>query len=145
METFRNNLLNSLHAIPTGDITYPIFEGIYLKVLDIHAPFKQKYVRGNDQPFMTKSLCKAIMVHTKLKNIYDRLPTSYCVQLLNKTKRNFYGNININKITDNRKFWKNIKPFFSNKTISASNFILYENDEIIRNEGEMAKKCNTYF
>ena len=42
------------------------------------------------------------------------------------------------------KFWKNIKSFFSNKTISASNFILYENDEIIRNEGEVAKKFNTY-
>ena len=143
MEVFRNNLLNSLHAIPTSDITYPIFEGMYLKILDIDAPFKQKYVRGNDQPFMTKSLCKAIMVRTKLKNIYYRLPTdenlrifkkqrNYCVKLLNKTKRNFYENINISKITDNRKFWKNIKPFFSNKIISASNFILYENDEIIR-------------
>ena len=69
----------------------------------------------------------------------------HCVKLLNKTKRNFYGNINISKIIDNRKFWKNIKPFFSNKTISASNFILYENDEIIKNEGEVAEKFNTYF
>ena len=70
VEAFRNNLLNSLHAIPTGDITYPIFEGIYLKILDIHAPFKQKYVCGNDQPFVTKSLCKAIMVRTELKSIF---------------------------------------------------------------------------
>ena len=75
VEAFRNNLLNSLHAIPTGDITYPIFEGIYLNILDIHAPFKQEYVGGNDQPFMTKSLRKAIMVRTKLNNIYYRLPT----------------------------------------------------------------------
>ena len=48
---------------------------------------------------------------------------NYCVQLLNNTKRNFYGNINISKITDNRKFWKNIKCHFpSNKTIPAFNY-----------------------
>ena len=105
---------------------------------------------------MTKSLRKAIIVRTKLKNIYYRLPTdenlrifkkqrNYCVKLLNKSKMNFYGNINISKITDNRKLWKIITPFFSTKTISASNFILYENDEIIRNEGEVAEKLNTYF
>ena len=55
---------------------------------------------------MTKSLRKAIMVRTKLKNIYYRLPTdeklrifkkqrNYCVKLLHKTKRNFYGNIGV--------------------------------------------------
>ena len=29
VEAFKNNLLNSLHAIPTGDITYPIFFGAH--------------------------------------------------------------------------------------------------------------------
>ena len=88
VEAFRNNLLNSLHAIPTGDITYTIFEGIYLNILDIHAPFKQKYVRGNNQPFMTKSLRKAIMVRTKLKNIYYRLPTDENLRIFKK-QRNY--------------------------------------------------------
>ena len=86
VEAFRNNLLNFLHAIPTGDITYPIFESIYLKILDIHAPFKQRYFRGNDQPFMTKSLRKAIMVRTKLKNIYYRLPTDENLGIFKKNK-----------------------------------------------------------
>ena len=112
VEAFRNNLLNSPHTIPMGDITYPNFEGIYLIIPDIHTPFKQTYVRGNGQPFITKSLRKAIMVRTKLMNIYYRFHNdenlrifkdqrNYCVKLFNKTKRNFYGNINISTITDN--------------------------------------------
>ena len=41
---------------------------------------------------------------------------NYCVSLLRKSKRNYYSNLNVKDITDNKKFWKTIKPLFSDKT-----------------------------
>ena len=43
---------------------------IFSEVLDYHAPVKQKVVRGNQAPFMTKDLSKAIMRKSKAKNQY---------------------------------------------------------------------------
>ena len=121
-----------------------------------HAPFKQKYLWGNDQPFMTKTMRKAIVCHTKLKNIYHKNPSdrnllkfrkqrNYCVKLLIKTKKDYYENLNINFITDNRKFWKYIKPPFSDKITTTSNFVIYDNDIKISDENEVAEKFNSYF
>ena len=94
MAVFRHDLAYALNAC-TIYITYQVLEDLYL---NIHAPLKQKYVRGNDQPFMTKTMRKAMMLRTKLRNIYLRCPTedngrlfrvhrNYCVKLLKKTKK----------------------------------------------------------
>ena len=39
-----------------------------IRILDIHAPCKQKYARGNHMPFMNKALSKEIMRRTRLGN-----------------------------------------------------------------------------
>ena len=39
--------------------------------------------------------------------------------------RNF-RNLNINDINDDKKFWKKIKPFFSDKDLETNNIILKE-------------------
>ena len=38
--------------------------------INLQAPLKQKQVRGNHSPFMTKDLIKAIMSKSKIKNKY---------------------------------------------------------------------------
>ena len=38
------------------------------RILDIHAPRKQKYTKGKNKPFMNKALSKEIMRRTRLKN-----------------------------------------------------------------------------
>ena len=43
---------------------------IFKDVLDHHAPTKQKKVRGNRVPFLTKDFSKAIMNKAKAKNKY---------------------------------------------------------------------------
>ena len=152
---FRHDLANALND-GVNNITYHAFEDTYLRILNNHAPLKQKYIRGNDQPFMNKTMRKAIMIRTKLRNIYLRNPTvengmmfrkqrNYCVKLLKQTKINYYEHININLVTDNRKFWKCIKPSFSDKITTSYNYILYDNTEIIRNDREVADKFNSYF
>ena len=35
------------------------------------------------------------------------------VNLLKKTKRKFFRNLNEKKLSDSRSFWKEIKPYFS--------------------------------
>ena len=75
---------------------------------------------------MTKDLNKAIMKRSKLRNTFlkeksDSARKAYtsqrniCVKLLRKTKRNYFANLDVNSITDNRKFWQTAKPLFSNK------------------------------
>ena len=51
------------------------------------------------------------MKYNRQRNIY--------VNLLEKATREYY-NIDIKLLNDNRKFWKNIKPLFTNKQISLS-------------------------
>ena len=39
-----------------------------MRLVNLHAPQKRKYLRGNDQPFMTKLLRKKHMKRTMLLN-----------------------------------------------------------------------------
>ena len=52
------------------DEIYEIFPASCNKSLDSRAPLKKKYVTGNYSPSMNKSLSKAIMVRTRLRNIF---------------------------------------------------------------------------
>ena len=130
---------------------------IYYKKLNKHAPIKEKTIRGNNAPFMNKTLSKAFMERSKLKNIYNKFPTdenqfiykkqrNYCVNLLKKEKRNDYSNIDINIFEDNKYFWKVIKPLFSEKVKTfQKELILIEDDVVISNAQEVAEKMNTFF
>ena len=86
---------------------------------------------------MTNELFKAIMVRTRLRNKFLKAKThesvlnykkqrNYCVFLLRKIKKSFYEKLNSNLITDNRKFWKHVKPFFSDKTPYTNSITLLE-------------------
>ena len=48
---------------------------IFSEVLDYHAPVKQKVIRCNQAPFMTKDLSKVIMMKAKTKNQYVQWPS----------------------------------------------------------------------
>ena len=80
-------------------------------------------------PFMNKSLCRAHMKRTRLRNCYlkkrseqNRLSCVkqryYCVSLLRKTKKDYYANLNVKDNVDNKLFWKTLKPLLSDKTQS---------------------------
>ena len=48
----------------------------FKKIVDKHAPFKQKTLRDNQAPFMNKNLRKAIYTRSRLKNNFNKKPTS---------------------------------------------------------------------
>ena len=107
---------------------------------------------------MTKSLRKAIMRRTKLESKYLKKRTienettykkqkNYCKRLCKKERKNFYSNWELSQITDNKLFWKTIKPFVSHKSIQSSTITLVnkENNQIISDSLELAETFNNYF
>ena len=86
---------------------------------------------------MSKTLRKAIMKRSKLRNTFNKKRSSENWQnykrqrniysnILKSTKKTFLETLNINEITDNRKFWKTVKPFFTDKYKIRKNIILTE-------------------
>ena len=64
---------------------------------------------------------------------------------MKKVKTYHFANLDLNSVLDNRKFWQNVKPLFSNKVKAKTTIILIENDEMIDNEIKIAKIFNEYF
>ena len=118
-----------------------------MDLLNQKAPIKKKYIRANNAPFMNKTLSKAVMTRTRIRDRYLRNPSvtnkneykryrNFCVWLFRKEKRRFYENIDTNKITDNRIFWKTVKPLFSEKHILNKKITLVENNDIVSNDAD---------
>ena len=155
-ETFRQELQTELDDIDVQCLTYASFQDTFLRVLDKHAPMKKRYIRANDSPFMNRTLRKAFMVRTRLKNKYNknraadnwdafRRQRNFCVKLSRKVKRDFYNQLDISEVTDNKKFWKTVKPFISDKSSSKSRITLIEEGKIMSNESEVAETFNNFF
>ena len=103
---------------------------ICVNTLDIFAPRKKKYLRENNMPFMNKNLVNAHRKQTRLRNTFLKNITepnrvsynkqrNFCVSFLRKTKKAYYGNLNEKDVIDNKKFWKTVKPLFSDKVKSS--------------------------
>ena len=159
LKTFftKSELNQSLHSSNKLNMKYDDFKQIFMRVLNRHAPMKVKTIRGNNAPFMNKSLSKSIMVRSKLKNRYNKFPTEqnkglynkqrkYSTNLAKKVKKDYYNNLDLNIFKDNKTFWKNIRPLFSEKQKGLQHeFILVENDEVISDEQDFAEKMNNLF
>ena len=120
---FKSDLREELSKCYRDGSTFDHFNGTVEKVLNKHAPLKKKSVRANDGPFMTKALRKAIMLRTRLRNMYNKCRTqekwnafkkqrNKCVKILRQAKVDYNGNLDLKDISDNRKFWKTVKPLF---------------------------------
>ena len=48
-------------------------------------------------------------------------------------------------ITDNKPFWKQVKPFFSDKTPVCSSYTLLEKNEIVNDNTACAEIFNNFF
>ena len=79
---------------------------------------------------MSKTLSKAIVHKTRFPSKYLRTKTdenkrkytkqrNYCVSLLTKSKREYYSNLDVKNITENKTFRKTVKPFLSDKVTST--------------------------
>ena len=66
------------------------------------------------------------MVQSKFRNKFLKLKTeenrlaytkkcNYCVSLLQQKKRQYFENLNLCSITDNKLFWRTVSPLFAEK------------------------------
>ena len=130
---------------------------ITLKTLDKYAPRKSKHARGNQMPFMTKNLSKNIMKRSRLRNKYLNnnndneenrklyaQQRNYCVSLLRKTKNVYYENLDERKVSDNKPFWKTVKPSLSEKFNARERISFIENGEIVKTEKGTAEVFNNF-
>ena len=72
------------------------------------------------------------------------------LQYPKKVKSDYYGNLKPSDFTDNKNFWSNVKPLFSDKCISNDNISLLEKtgvfkEEIISDDNQLAHIFNHFF
>ena len=60
-----------------------------------------------------------------------------CLFVQRIKKNNYYGNINEKNIIDNKKVWKTVTRFLSDKVLLTERIALIENDKIISNDNEI--------
>ena len=127
-EEFRHQVLKDiLKATQNGSIvSYESFLSICQRAFNFRAPTKQKYVRSNHSPFINKTILKAIMDRSRLRNKFLKTRSqegkkayntkrNYCLTLIRKAKKDYYNNLDHENVTDNKTFWKSVKPLFSEK------------------------------
>ena len=77
-----------------------------------------------------------------------KMQINFCVNPLKKAekkKKSHFTNLDLNSVLDNRKFWPNVKPLFSNKVKTKQTIKVIENDEMIDDETKIAKIFYKYF
>ena len=151
---FRADLRTQLSKIKEKE--YYNFELTFLKVLEEHAPMKKKVLRANDKPYMTKALRKAIMTRSTLKSKYLKNKShdnhkafkkqkNYTKRLAKKERVKYFANLDLNKYTDNIKFWYTVKPMFSGSEFGSKKITLVENGEVITDDKLNAESFNEFF
>lgn len=65
---------------------HSIFIRIFQKILNKHAPLKQKKLRGNHASFITKDLDKTIVNKTKTRNTHFKWPSRENVLAMKSAK-----------------------------------------------------------
>ena len=97
---------------------------------------------------MTKALRKAIMTRSRWKNAYLKTRNSkswenykkFLHKLTQKKKSEYFHNLNIRDLNDNKKFWKKTKPF----RIKVQKLII-EKNELITDSSTLGNLLNNYF
>ena len=74
-----------------------------------------------------------------------RKQRNLCVNLLREAKKQYFSNLEPKLITDNKKFWKSVKPLFSDKITVKEIINLTENGELLSSDTDIADTFNDYF
>ena len=64
---------------------------------------------------------------------------------LKKDKRQYFTKLNAKEIADNTLFWKNVKPYYSDKGSNSTKITLVEKNMIITDEKQIANIMNDHF
>ena len=114
-----------------NDLEFDIFKAVLHQAIQKHPPIKQRYVRANQAPFINKTINKKIMKRSRLRNKFLNTKSdidmraynkqrNLSVSLIRREKKNFFNNVSTRDITDNKTFWKTVKPLVPGKIQTKS-------------------------
>ena len=116
---------------------------------------KIKTFRSNQKPHINKTLRKAIMKRSQLKNKANKTRNAtdvsnykrqrnYVVKLNNQCKKDHFNRLNPEK--DSKLLRKSCKPYLSNKySFGESKITLSENGKFLTENNKIAKTFNSFF
>ena len=88
------------------------------------------------------------MIKTKIKKTVVNIKFNVITVSNSYIKQRFiinsYKNLDIKEVTDNKKFWKNVKSDFGKGDSNSEKILLLENNLIITNEKEIATIMNNF-
>ena len=154
-DVFSQELCTSLSSETVLD--YTSFEENFLGVLNKHAPLKKKVLRANHVPYVTKALRKAIMKSSYSEKLYFKKKTTesskkykkhknFCSRLYKKERKKYFDTLNVNKVTDNKAFWKNIQPLFSENRKFANKITLKNSEKnTLSDDTLVSEELNDFF
>ena len=136
-------------------VEYSELDKVITDTLNQHAPMKVNTLRGNNKQHVSKELHKEIMLRTNLKNKANKTKKeedvrrykkqrNLIVKMNKKAKRDYYKSISPKSVDNDRKFWKMVKPMFSNTNLMSDKIILIEDEKIITDDTEIVETFNTY-
>ena len=154
MEKFNAEIITQSNYLERDGIN--AFSFICCEVLNKHAPQKQRYLCAKHKPFINAEIAEAIMIRNRKRNRFLKHRSdenrrlfqkqrNMCVSLLRKAKKEYFSPSNTNKVVENKSFWKIVKPFLSNKTISSEKITIINDDELITDELKVANTLNDFF
>ena len=136
---FRKSLIGNLsnQIYVNNDDGFNRFCKISFDTLNSFAPIKNKFVRANQIPFITKELSRKVMKRLRLRSnllrkkieenrkLYPKQKNK-CVSLLKKAKKEYYQNLDEKNVIDNKKVWKIVKHLLCYKSASRETINLAE-------------------
>ena len=119
-------------------------------------PLPKQRVGANDKPYMNKDLRKAMRIRSSLKKVANnskreedvrkyKNQRNLVVKLNIQAKRQYFMSIQSKTIDNDKKFWKTVKPLFSNKNPMSEKITLIEDGRILSNDVGVAECLNEYF
>ena len=71
---------------------------------------------------------------------------NYCSRLYKKERKKYFESLDPRRISDNKSFWKNIQPFFSEKRKISNKITLVENKEnAVFDDHLVSEELNKFF
>ena len=110
----------------------------------VHTTYQATFINKEIQRVRWKLRKKFLKSRSESdKKAYNK-QRNKCVSLLRKTKKAYYSNLNVKDVVDNKKFWKTIKRFFSDKSNNFENISVIENGNLLTDYFEIAETFNKY-
>ena len=96
---------------------------------------------------MSRSMLRSKFQKTKskeCKQAYNK-QRNLCITMVQKTEKNYFNNLNVRRIADNKQFWKTVKPFLSSKVGYNEGITVMEGDKVVSEERKVAETFKSYF